>query len=99
MGHSLAPRHVGRRAEHPPACCLHLFQQCVYVVTAVREAIPRTGLGPWTERFSVLVEFRAPEARNANEVWDLDNLIKPTLDAMEGVIRPPPMAGGGSGGR
>lgn len=85
MGHSLAPRHVGRRAEHPPACCLHLFQQCAYVVTAVREAIPRTGLGPWTERFSVLVEFRAPEARNANEVWDLDNLIKPTL-AGEGAF-------------
>ncbi|GIJ81401.1 hypothetical protein Xph01_58330 [Micromonospora phaseoli] len=53
---------------------------------AVREAIRRTGLGPWTERFSVLVEFRTPEARNANDVWDLDNLIKPTLDAMEGVF-------------
>jgi len=23
---------------------------------------------------------------NANEVWDIDNLIKPTLDAMEGVF-------------
>ncbi|WP_018720262.1 RusA family crossover junction endodeoxyribonuclease [Salinispora fenicalii] len=53
---------------------------------AVREAFTRSGLGPWAERFSVLVEFRTPEARNANEVWDLDNLIKPTLDAMEGVF-------------
>ncbi|GAB4102996.1 hypothetical protein GCM10028790_20150 [Micromonospora taraxaci] len=53
---------------------------------AVREAFTRTGLGPWAERFSVLVEFRTPEGRNANEVWDLDNLIKPTLDAMEGVF-------------
>jgi hypothetical protein len=25
-------------------------------------------------------------AEDANEVWDLDNLIKPTLDAMEGVF-------------
>jgi hypothetical protein len=54
--------------------------------TAVREAFLATGLGPWDERFSVLMEFRTPEARNADEVWDLDNLIKPTLDAMEGVF-------------
>ncbi|MEU7873497.1 hypothetical protein [Dactylosporangium sp. NPDC049140] len=53
---------------------------------AVREAFLATGLGPWAERFSVMIEFRTPEARNANEVWDLDNLIKPTLDAMEGVF-------------
>jgi len=53
---------------------------------AVREAVAETGLGPWAERFWVLVEFRTPEARNANEVWDLDNLIKPTLDAMEGIL-------------
>jgi hypothetical protein len=33
-----------------------------------------------------LIEFRMPQALNANEVWDLDNLIKPTLDAMEGVF-------------
>jgi hypothetical protein len=33
-----------------------------------------------------LIEFRTPQARNANEVWDLDNLIKPTLDAMEAVF-------------
>ena len=53
---------------------------------AVRAAISETGRGPWTGRFSVSVEFRTPQARNANEVWDLDNLIKPTLDAMEGVF-------------
>ena len=53
---------------------------------AVRAAISEAGGGPWTGRFSVLIEFRTPEARNANEVWDLDNLIKPTLDAMEGVF-------------
>lgn len=34
---------------------------------------------------TVLNLDRVPHARarNANEVWDLDNLIKPTLDAME----------------
>jgi len=32
------------------------------------------------------VEFRIAAARNANEVWDLDNLIKPTLDAMKGIF-------------
>jgi hypothetical protein len=53
---------------------------------AVREAFLATGLGSWAECFSVLIEFRTPEARNANEVWDLDNLIKPTLDAMEQVF-------------
>lgn len=53
----------------------------------VREAVERTGGGPWpTERFSVRIEFRTPEPANATEVWDLDNLIKPTLDAMEGVF-------------
>ncbi len=53
---------------------------------AVREALRATGLGPWAGRFSVLIAFRTPSARNANEVWDLDNLIKPTLDAMEGAF-------------
>src|SRR4051794_27165543 len=53
---------------------------------AVRAAISDAGGGPWTARFSVLIEFRTPEAKSANEVWDLDNLIKPTLDAMEGVF-------------
>jgi Holliday junction resolvase RusA-like endonuclease len=53
---------------------------------AVRRAVSEAGRGPRTGRFSVSIEFRTPEARNANEVWDLDNLIKPTLDAMEGVF-------------
>ena len=54
---------------------------------AVRAAIAETGLGPWaTSRFSVRLDFRLPEPRTVNESWDLDNLIKPTLDAMEGVF-------------
>ena len=53
---------------------------------AVRETVRRAGVGPWAERFSEFIEFRTLEARNASEVWDLDNLIKPTLDAMEGVF-------------
>ena len=42
---------------------------------AVRAAISEVGGGPWIARFSVLIEFRTPQARNPNEVWDLDNLI------------------------
>lgn len=53
---------------------------------AVRTAITATGVQPLTARFAVRLEFRIAVARNANEVWDLDNLIKPTLDAMEGIL-------------
>lgn len=41
---------------------------------------------PDTVRFAVEVEFRLPIGRTRNDVWDLDNLIKPTLDALGGVI-------------
>jgi hypothetical protein len=37
-------------------------------------------------RFAVQIVFRLATARYANEVWDLDNLTKPTLDATEGVF-------------
>ncbi|MER6174422.1 hypothetical protein [Streptosporangium sp. NPDC001681] len=53
---------------------------------AVRSAIAASGVQPQDARFAVRLEFRLATARNANEVWDLDNLIKPTLDAMEGVF-------------
>jgi hypothetical protein len=43
-------------------------------------------------RFAVHVEFRLAAARNTNEVWDLDNLIKATLDAMRAYSA---RAGGG----
>lgn len=53
---------------------------------AVRSAVAATGVRPTEARFAVHMEFRLAVARNPNEVWDLDNLIKPTLDAMEGVF-------------
>ncbi|MEV6038444.1 hypothetical protein AB0L65_45360 [Nonomuraea sp. NPDC052116] len=53
---------------------------------AVRSAVAASGVQPRDARFAVRLEFRLVSARNANEVWDLDNLIKPTLDAMEGVF-------------
>ena len=37
-------------------------------------------------RFAVRLDFRLAPSRKAGEVRDLDNLIKPTLDAMEGVF-------------
>jgi hypothetical protein len=60
---------------------------------AVRAAIADTGVTPNSARFAVKIEFRVVAPRNANEVWDLDNLIKPTLDAMEGVFGARPFRG------
>lgn len=48
---------------------------------------------PTDARFAVAIEFRIAVAKTANEVWDLDNLIKPTLDAMEGVFGKRPWKG------
>jgi Holliday junction resolvase RusA-like endonuclease len=36
--------------------------------------------------YPVRIEFRTPEPKTANDRWNLDNLVKPTLDAMEGVF-------------
>ncbi|GIF52463.1 hypothetical protein Afe04nite_70020 [Asanoa ferruginea] len=60
---------------------------------AVREAVAQTGVGPWTARLSILLAYSTPEARNTNEVWDLDNLIKPTIDALEGILGLRPQRG------
>jgi Holliday junction resolvase RusA-like endonuclease len=53
---------------------------------AVRRAVADTGCEAVSGRFAVRLEFRLGESRRVGEVWDLDNLIKPTLDAMEGVF-------------
>lgn len=53
---------------------------------AVRRAVAESGCQPVDARFSVRIDFRLGSSRTAGEVWDLDNLIKPTLDAMEGVF-------------
>lgn len=41
---------------------------------------------PTQSRFEVAFAFRMPVARTKGEQWDLDNLIKPTLDAMTSVF-------------
>jgi hypothetical protein len=53
---------------------------------SVRKAVAATGVQPHDARFAVHLEFRIAASQNVNEVWDLDNLIKPTLDAMEGIF-------------
>jgi Holliday junction resolvase RusA-like endonuclease len=53
---------------------------------AVRKAVDISGVSPALGRFAVRMIFRTPAPRNANEKWDIDNLVKPTLDAMEGVF-------------
>lgn len=53
---------------------------------AVRRAVVEAGCQPVNARFAVRISFRLGPSRTVGEVWDLDNLIKPTLDAMEGVF-------------
>jgi Holliday junction resolvase RusA-like endonuclease len=54
---------------------------------AVRAAVADAGVAPRPDAcFRVRVEFRTPVPRTANDRWDLDNLVKPTLDALEGVF-------------
>ena len=54
---------------------------------AVRAAVEDAGCEPSGDaRYAVRIDFRLAQATRAGEVWDLDNLIKPTLDAMEGVF-------------
>lgn len=54
---------------------------------AIREAIAESRLEPQPEAcFKVQIDFRTPIPRTTNDRWDLDNLVKPTLDAMEGVF-------------
>lgn len=36
--------------------------------------------------FRVAIQFRTPKPLRESEAWDLDNLVKPTLDAMESVF-------------
>ena len=59
----------------------------------MRDAIAKNHATPRNTRFGVLIEFRTPVPANANEVWDLDNLVKPTLDAMDGVFGKRPIKG------
>lgn len=44
-------------------------------------------------RFAVSVHFRCPPPTRKGEVWDIDNLVKPTLDAMERVFGRRPWTG------
>lgn len=41
---------------------------------------------PAAHRYSVEIEFRLGPSRHRGEVWDIDNLAKPTLDAMAPVL-------------
>ena len=60
---------------------------------AIRHKIIESGATPRVTRFGVRIAFRTRVPANANEVWDLDNLVKPTLDAMDGVFGKRPIKG------
>jgi Holliday junction resolvase RusA-like endonuclease len=51
-------------------------------VSTACEAKARSSYDPTVSRFAVSIDFRTGTPKSANEWWDLDNLIKPTLDAM-----------------
>jgi Holliday junction resolvase RusA-like endonuclease len=54
---------------------------------AVRRAVVVSDVeSPVDGRFLVRIEFRTAQPKNPNERWDIDNLVKPTLDAMEGIF-------------
>jgi Holliday junction resolvase RusA-like endonuclease len=54
---------------------------------AIREAVARAGVEPRPDAcFKVRIDFRTPVPKTPNDRWDLDNLVKPTLDAMEGIF-------------
>ena len=54
---------------------------------AVRSAIRSARLLPARDvRFRVAITFYTTTPTRPDERWDLDNLVKPTLDAMEGIF-------------
>lgn len=53
---------------------------------AVTSAVARHPFGnPDSARFKVVLEFRTASKR-PDERWDIDNLVKPTLDAMSAIF-------------
>lgn len=54
---------------------------------AIRDAVQHSSLEPQADAtFKVTIDFRTPPPTTTNDRWDLDNLVKPTLDALEGVF-------------
>lgn len=60
---------------------------------AVRAATAAAGLPPTTGRFGLRIEFRLPTPDRAGQTWDLDNLLKPTIDALADVVGRRPIGG------
>lgn len=87
-GHLVTVEVAGRPASYSTASTAPWKQAVRLAVTASGVVAAQT-----PARFAVGIDFRTPAARNANEVWDLDNLIKPTLDALEGVLGTRPWKG------
>jgi len=48
--------------------------------------------GPQT-RFAVEINYRLATPRTMSEQWDLDNLVKPTIDALTPILGLRPIAG------
>jgi predicted RNase H-like nuclease/Holliday junction resolvase RusA-like endonuclease len=55
-------------------------------MSSVAGALERRGARPIDTRFGVSIAFRTPPPVTTNDRWDVDNLVKPTLDAMVAVL-------------
>jgi len=85
MGWSRAGRHLVRLEVIGRPAVFATAAEADWKAT-VRQAVAESGITPPSGRFRVRMVFRTPMPKNANENWDIDNLVKPTLDAMEGVF-------------
>ena len=85
MGLSRAGRHLVRLEVIGRPAVFATAAEADWKAT-VRQAVAESGITPPSGRFRVRMIFRTPMPKNANEKWDIDNLVKPTLDAMEGVF-------------
>ncbi|WP_088284303.1 DUF429 domain-containing protein [Kineosporia sp. A_224] len=55
-------------------------------VRAVAAQLEARGVQPANTRFAVSIAFRTPQPSTVNEAWDIDNLVKSTLDAMGAIL-------------
>jgi Holliday junction resolvase RusA-like endonuclease len=60
---------------------------------AVRNAAVAAGAHVVPGRLSLRVQFRLPQPDRAGQGWDLDNLLKPTVDALDAVLGSRPQRG------
>jgi hypothetical protein len=74
MGWSRAGRHLVRLEVIGRPAVFATAAEADWKV-AVRQAVAESGITPPSGRFQVRMIFRTPTPKNANEKWDIDNLV------------------------